>query len=195
MPDVDLMLYFSAEIALLSVFVCVFLLLHVNRQNKLATKLADKIRSLRSELQQAKKTVSAPLASPVESSGAHQELFDQLLDETLDYHAELAPDGNISLDIGLDIPLNRQVCALRYAFFLAEKEAIYAGEQGETSWPVLQQRLKELIALYQGEEKGADADNSELLTRKIADLQQEILNLQTRYIELEERYLELQGGS
>jgi hypothetical protein len=203
MPDVDVLLYFSAEIALVSLFVCVFLLLHVNRQKKLAVKLADKIRSLRGELQLAKKASAAPIQQPVQSASSYQDVLDLLLDETLDYYSELAPSGNISLDIGWDVPLERQVCALRYAFFLAEKEAVYAGEQGKASWPVLQQRLKELFALYQREEARAEpplptmtgSDDSELLTKKIVDMQQEMLNLKTRYIELEDRYQELQGGS
>jgi hypothetical protein len=206
MPEFNILFYITAEIAVVLLLLCLYLIFDVSKFKKQRVELELRIAELRKSLSQPKEKPQAIEPQPSNENQSYSETLDELLDATIDYYNSINPGGNITLDIGSDIPLDRLACSLRYAYLLAEKESFYDGDGEESHWSVLQFKLLQILDLYSDFDSSnhisvpasensslisENTDNIKLLENKIADMQQNHLNLQAKYIELEERYLEL----
>ncbi len=151
MPNSNIIMYITGEMALMLLLVCGFLLFHIKSLKKLIAKLEEKISALRKSMRSAKKAVEkaqselATASVETEEPKSFLELLEAEIDETRDYHQSLNPDRDIVLDISPDAPLERQVASLRHAFLMAEKEARYATDGEKASWDVLQSKLQQVI--------------------------------------------------
>ena len=67
---------------------------------------------------------------------------------TYEHHRSLIADRDIVLDIAPDLPMQRQVSALRHAFLNAEKEARQVGRDNTSSWQTLGVKLQQIIEFY-----------------------------------------------
>ena len=159
------LVYIFAELAALFLLVAFFLLFHVKKLKALIGKLESKVKALRHSLKAAKKATAdaqdqlADLEENQPTPKLYMDYIDQQIEDTRDYHQSLDPDRDIVLDISPDAPITRQAASLRHAFFIAEKEADYAGEEeGVPSWDVLQSKLQQIIEFYQQKAGLADID-------------------------------------
>ena len=190
MSELSLPFFIAIEIAVALFLICCFLIYHLGKLNK-------QISQLEAKASKAKNKAGSPESSDSKSGtvAAEKKSFldhlDKYIDETTERHKALNPPRDITLDIAPDSTDDRHVCALRYAFLLAEKEAYYSAEGENAGWDVLQSKLLQIVELYQVASTADDSEDTEQLKTKLSELQQEMLNLKTRHIELEERYLEL----
>lgn len=153
MPDSDVFIYFIAELAVLLLVICVFLLLNIGSLKKLIRKLEEKILSLRQSVGLSRKETKAALKKLADKEKIKPKAFLDYLDEEIEgtrsHHQSLNPDRDIVLDITPDTPVERQAASLRHAFLIAEKEARYAGDADNSSWDVLQAKFQQIIQFYQ----------------------------------------------
>lgn len=153
MPESNILLYITGELAILLLVVCVFLLFHVSKLKGLIAKLEAKIVTLRRSMKKSRKEAEKALGKLAEHQKIKPKKFldylDEAIDETRSHHQSLNPDRDIVLDISPDAPLERQADSLRHAFLIAEKEARYAGDEDESSWDVLQAKFQQIIHFYE----------------------------------------------
>lgn len=153
MPESSLLFYIAAELAVVLLIVCAFLIYHIGKQQRFAKKLEKKIVSLRESLAASRIEVTSAQQQQesVEEKTTKEfvEYLDGEIDSTLAYHQQLNPDRDIVLDIAPDSPIERQAASLRYAFLIAEKEAHYAGEGDRSDWGVLQAKFQQIIQFYE----------------------------------------------
>jgi DNA-binding ferritin-like protein (Dps family) len=185
MSQSNLLLYTTAELALLLLVVCVFLLLHVSKLRKLVAALEEKIKSLRVSIGKSRNETKRALKELVEKEGITSNSFLDYIEEeiavTHAHHQVLNPDRDIVLDIALDAPIERQVSALRHAFLIAEKEARHNDGEDQTNWEVLQAKLQQIIEFYQNAQSAGEGDENSTGTDS-ADL---IENYKSRITNLE----------
>lgn len=153
MPDSNIILYVVAEFSVLLLVICAFLFIHAKSLKALIRRLEDKVVNLRTGMAEAKKETQQALQQLTELQGVEPKTYLDFLDDEIDntrqYHQTLNPDRDIVLDIALDTPIERQIASLRHAFFIAEKEARYAGENNCSNWGVLESKLHQLIQFYE----------------------------------------------
>ena len=176
---------------------------HVKKFKKHSRQLEQELTRLGANDTSSQQPVVAPAtAEECEPVKSFLDYIDEEIDATYVHHQSLNPDRDIVLDIAPESPIERQATALRHAFFIAEKEARYAGEEDHSSWDVLVTKYQHIIQFYEsalsGQQLAADSENTSSIEMTvdnpdmlITKLQQDLLNLQTQYIELEERYLEV----
>ncbi len=152
MADSGIFLYIIAEVAVLLVVICVFLLVHIGKLKKLVTKLEEKVVALRDAVSKSRRETRDALKRLADQKKIKPKTYLYFLDEeiegTREHHQSLNPDRDIVLDITPDTPMERQVPSLRHAFLIAEKEARYAGDEQHSSWDVLQSKLQQIIEFY-----------------------------------------------
>lgn len=185
MPESSLLFYITAELAVLLLIVCIFLMMHLGKMKKLIAKLEDKIVSLRKSIGKSRNETKKALKQLAEKetipSLSFLDYLDTEIDSTRDHHQSLDPGRDIVLDIAPDAPIERQVSALRHAFLIAEKEARYAGDEDSSSWDVLQAKLQQIIQFYESanpptaEQEPAD---DTALTEEITNYKSRIQNLE-----------------
>lgn len=153
MPDSNILMYITGELAILLLVICTFMIFHASNLKKLIRKLEEKILALRQSLGKSRKETKNALKRLAEKEKIKPIKFLEYLDAeihgTRDHHQSLNPDRDIVLDISPDAPLDRQAASLRHAFLIAEKEARYAGGEDESSWDVLQAKLQQIIQFYE----------------------------------------------
>ena len=153
MPEFNLLFFIAVQLAVVLLIICGFLIYHMGRQRGLIKKLEEKIIGLRESLSVSRadvKSAQQELSSQQQTTTKDfVEYLDDEIDSTVEYHQQLNPTQDIVLDIALDSPIERQATALRYAFLIAEKEARYAGEEGVSSWQVLQTKLQQIVQFYE----------------------------------------------
>ncbi len=156
MPDSNIFLYITGELAVLLLVISIFLLFHINSLKKLIRKLEEKILNLRQSIGKSRNETKNALKKLAAKQKIKLKKYLNYLDEeitqTRDHHQSLNPDRDIVLDINPDTPIERQVTSLRHAFLIAEKEARYAGGEDESSWDVLQSKLQQIIHFYESAE-------------------------------------------
>lgn len=167
MPEFNLLFFIAVQLAVVLLIICGFLIYHMGRQRGLIKKLEEKIIGLRESLSVSRadvKSAQQELSSQQQTTTKDfVEYLDDEIDSTVEYHQQLNPTQDIVLDIALDSPLERQATALRYAFLIAEKEARYAGEEGVSSWQVLQTKLQQIVQFYESAAAAVlESDNDEL---------------------------------
>ncbi|ARN75887.1 hypothetical protein [Oceanicoccus sagamiensis] len=185
MLDSTLLFYITAELAVLLLIVCIFLMLHLGKLRKLVAKLEDKIVSLRKSIGKSRNETKKALKQLAEREDSPSLSFldylDTEIDATRDHHQSLNPDRDIVLDIAPDAPIDRQASALRHAFLIAEKEARYAGGEDSSSWEVLQAKLEQIIQFYEG----ANTPSEEPAAEEGGDASDEIAVYKSRIENLE----------
>lgn len=168
MSESNILLYTTAELAILLLAVCVFLLFHVGKLRRLVATLEEKINSLRKSMGKSRNETKKALHKLAEKEGMTSNSFLDYLDEEIEgtraHHQSLNPDRDIVLDIAPDAPMERQASALRHAFLIAEKEARYAGGEDDSSWDILQAKLQQIIQFYQSAQPVEDEIEVELDT-------------------------------
>lgn len=167
MPEFNLLFFIAVQLAVVLLIICGFLIYHMGRQRGLIKKLEEKIIGLRESLSVSRadvKSAQQELSSQQQTTTKDfVEYLDDEIDSTVEYHQQLNPTQDIVLDIALDSPIERQATALRYAFLIAEKEARYAGEEGVSSWQVLQTKLQQIVQFYESAAAAVlESDNDEL---------------------------------
>lgn len=190
MSELSLPFIIAAELAVALFLICCFLIYHVGKLRRQVSNLENKASNLGASSGEpvGEKRIDEKKDTAASASSSFLDHLDKYIDETIERHKALNPPRDITLDIAQDSSDDRHVCALRYAFLLAEKEAYYSEEGESASWDVLRSKLLQIIELYQ---VAQTTDDTEQLKAKLSDLQQDMLNLKTQHIELEERYLEL----
>ena len=152
MSESSLLFYIIAELAVLLLIVCIFLMLHLGKMRKLVARLEEKIVSLRQSIGNSRNETKKALKQLAETQDIPSLSFVNYLEteinNTCDHHQSLIPGRDIVLDIALDAPIERQTSALRHAFLIAEKEARYAGSEDSSNWDVLQVKLQQIIQFY-----------------------------------------------
>lgn len=165
MLDSRVTLYVVAEMAILLLFVSIFLLVHVSNLKKLVASLEKKIGGLRQTLATARKEAADAVKQLAEKASFkprdYLSYLDEEIERTRNHHLELNPDRDIVLDITPEAPIERQAASLRHAFLVAEKEARYAGEDDESSWDILQAKLQQIISFYAADELAATHESDE----------------------------------
>lgn len=206
MPESPIVLLVIAEIAVVLLLLCLFLLLHVRSLRQLVAALEEKIVSVRDTLKTTRQDFKAVRQRLLEREQSptlsYSEQIDAQIDATRNYHLSLDPDRDIVLDIEPDTTMERQAAALRHAFLIAEKEASLASESEEIDWDILHGKLAQIIQFYQQGSAAApepleaiDLDNLDELTpqQDSAELEtlRESLANQTRHIENLEKFKKL----
>jgi hypothetical protein len=196
-----------AEIAVVLLLLCLFLLLHVRGLRQLVAALEQKVISVRDTLKNTRQDFKAVRQQLIERDQApvlsYSEHIDAQIDATRNHHLSLDPDRDIVLDIEPDTTMERQAVALRHAFLTAEKEASLASDSEEIDWEVLHGKLGQIIQFYQqayadSEKSAADAIDLDSLLEAVppADSEalttlQETVTNQARHIENLEKFKKL----
>lgn len=163
----NMALYVTAELAVLLLFICAFLLFHIRSLKKLISRLEAKVLELRNTVVATKNNAKSKIQE-VKSSFREKTYLDyieQQIDATKDHHASQSPDRDIVLDLDTDIPEERQIAALRHAFLVMEKEAQYAAEDDSAAvWPIIHAKLQQIIHFYRTAFQGSAAATAETAT-------------------------------
>jgi hypothetical protein len=208
MPQSPIVLLVIAEIAVVLLLLCVFLLLHVRSLRQLVSALEEKIIAVRDTLKTTRQDFKAVRERLLEREQAptlsYSEHIEAQIDATRNHHLSLDPDRDIVLDIEPDTTLERQSAALRHAFLVAEQEAALAADNEGVDWDILQAKLGQIIQFYQSSQRqtepgpleAIDLDNLDDLVAppvddgELAKLQEQLAN-QTRHIENLEKFKKL----
>ncbi len=164
MPESNILLYITAELAVLLLVITIFLFFHVGHLKKLIAKLEEKIVSLRKSLGSSRKETKDALKKLAEKEDVQAEAkdfldyLDEEIENTKQYHQSLKPDRDIVLDITPDAPPERQVASLRHAMLIAEKEARYAGDDDNSNWDVLNSKFQQIIQFYESLQPKAEPE-------------------------------------
>src|SRR5262245_36229217 len=123
----DMLLYATAEIAVLLLCICAYLVFHISNLKKLIKRLEAKVLELRGTINATKQNAKAKIQEIKNNfqEKTYLEYIDAQIDATREHHASQSPDRDIVLDLDTDIPEERQIAALRHAFLVMEKEAQY----------------------------------------------------------------------
>jgi len=183
----DMLLYATAELAVMLLCICAFLVFHVRSLKKLIKRLEAKVLELRETIGATKQNAKAKIQEIKNNfqEKSYLEYIDEQIELTRDHHASQSPDRDIVLDLDTDIPEERQITALRHAFLVMEKEAQYASEDAaEKAWPVIRAKLQQIIHFYrtafQGSGSGAAAvasEADEMLLQELQNYKQRVENL------------------
>ncbi len=146
MSMTTLALIVVAELALLLLGVCIFLLFHLRRlRRRMHSQGTDA--PLRGD-----EAAVAPAPVPDSAQDESEQWLDALdarLDATRDHHLSLRPDRDIVLDLTADSDPERRVASLRHAFLVAEKEAALMADGEPVSWSMLNTKLGQLLAFIE----------------------------------------------
>ena len=136
--------------AVLLLFICGFLILHILKRKRYIKQLEDKITDIRilngtarRKQREAEQKLAELAGRPTQ---AYPDFLEEQLQSTRSYHEALNPDRDIVLDIEPEAPIERRVASLRYAFLMAEKEGNEDTEQSD--WSILQSKLEKIIEFY-----------------------------------------------
>lgn len=181
----DMLLYATAELAVLLLCICAFLVYHVGNLKKLIKRLEAKVLELRGTVTATKQNARSKIQEVKNSfqEKTYLEFIDEQIELTREHHASQSPDRDIVLDLDTDIPEERQITALRHAFLVMEKEAQYASEDDKARvWPVIQAKLQQLIHFYRTAFQGGGGDAGaseadEMLLQELQNYKQRVENL------------------
>ncbi len=191
----NLILIATAEIAVLLLLLCFFLLFQ-NRKLRLAMqKLHSRMERLVKDLKAARSAVKEARQAPAEPSADYKHFLKEHLNNVRERHSSLDSDRDIVLDIDPDTPLPRRVAALRYAILVAEKEAT-AKDGKAADWSLLERKYEQIFDFNQEYAVAAEpveVDNSEIeeLRDELSSAKKRINNLErfkALYFDLEEKW-------
>lgn len=191
----NLILILAAEAFAFCLFVIALLvwkcrkLIASNRE--LAERLAD---SAQERVRPAKAEVPAP-EQPLppmttEEEKLYVDYLDTQLEQTQDYHDQLEAPHDIVLDLDPDTPFSRRATALRYAFLLAEKEAV-AEDPESVNWSALQARYRQLLDFHEDYQPPEASEELVKLQDALDEANQRIADLEryeALYDALEEKW-------
>lgn len=142
--------YTAAELSLFLLCVSGFLLFRMRKLSQLLAALELKVQELRELIRTTKDKARELILEAREKAQSldYLSFVEAEIDRTRDFHLSHSPDQDIVLDLDVNVPLERQVAALRHAFLVAEKEASYAGDGEDPEWDVLKLKFGQIINLY-----------------------------------------------
>lgn len=180
MWDINPLSFLFGSQAILLLFICGFLLLHILKRKRYIKQLEDKITDIRilngtarRKQREAEKKLAELEGQPTQT---YPDYIDEHLEATRTYHEALNPDRDIVLDIEPEAPIERRVASLRYALLMAEKEANENAEKSD--WTILQSKLEKIIEFYglkADEQEQNKASTSEPVSSAIGE-HQELIN-------------------
>jgi len=181
----DMLLYATAELAVLLLCICAFLLIYVRNLKRLLKRLEAKILELRDTIAATKQNAKSKIQEIKNNfqEKTYLEYIDQQIELTREHHTSQSPDRDIVLDLDTDIPEERQITALRHAFLVMEKEAQYASEDDAAMvWPVIRTKLQQIIHFYRTAFQGsggaaAPSAADEMLLQELQNYKQRVENL------------------
>lgn len=181
----DMLLYATAELAVLLLCICAALIVHVRNLKKLIKRLEAKVLELRETIGATKQNAKAKIQEIKNNfqEKTYLEFIEAQIELTREHHASQSPDRDIVLDLDTDIPEERQITALRHAFLVMEKEAQYASEDDAAMvWPVIRAKLQQIIHFYRTAFQGSGGDNGpsepdEMLLQELQNYKQRVENL------------------
>jgi DNA repair exonuclease SbcCD ATPase subunit len=193
MQSTDLYFIVAAEVSVLLLVVCVFLVLQNRSLRKTVNALKERIQKAMRELKIAR-AQSNPTPTETEPQGPSlQEAIDLQIKITREHHESLGSNQDIVLDIEPGTPLPHRAAALRYAMLIAEKEAM-ANRDADTEpdWASLRERYDQLFAFnddFTGDdEQSASSEELEQLRRELENARKRVANLEkfkNLYMDLE----------
>ncbi|WP_185231535.1 hypothetical protein [Teredinibacter franksiae] len=185
----------TAEVAVLLLLICVFLLLQNRSLRGLVKKLQLRMEQLVVDLRAAR---SAAKTSKEESSAkdvGYKQMLNKQLDFIREHHDRLDAGQDLVLDLDPETPLPRRVAALRYAILQAEKEATANKLNDHADWKVLQSRYEKLFdyqAVYtQAPEAGVYPEEMDALLQELTAAKKRVQNLErfkALYFDLEQQW-------
>jgi hypothetical protein len=182
----DMLLYATAELAVLLLCICAALIFHVRNLKKLIKRLEAKVLELRETIAATKQNAKSKIQEIKNNfqEKTYLEYIDEHIELTREHHASQSPDRDIVLDLDTDIPEERQIAALRHAFLVMEKEAQYASEDDAAMvWPVIRAKLQQIIHFYRTAFQGAGGNGNgpsepdEMLLQELQNYKQRVENL------------------
>ena len=161
------------------VLLCVVVIILVKR-NKSLKELLGKLQSKLRELMGRGKAEPKPVMESPEA--AYKRLILEQISFTKEHHAGLQSDRDIVLDLAPESPLSRRAAALRYALFLAEKEATVNKPKNIPDWSVLNEKYERIFRFYEDYQSDATPPGG---VDETEDLQTELNNANKRIKNLE----------
>lgn len=180
-----------AEAFLLLISICAFLLFYLRKLKRLVKQLQDRTGQLTQDLQVTKEQKAQLQDTLTTETTSYITLLNDQILQTRRYHQTLKPTQDIKLDLNILVPKKRQIAAFRHAILTTEKEALHAGEDGETvNWDVLENKISQIIAFYQtsGKDDSQAGDDHARATEQaehLERLQQELDSRKKRIDNLE----------
>lgn len=182
-----MMLIVAAEIALLLLVVCIFLVIQNRSLRKLVSQLKQKAHDLVAELKKARAAKGGRNSTPADAQQdvlSYLDHVDAQIQKTLDHHDSLNSNQDISLDIAPGIPLPHRTASLRHALLLAEKESIsQTSDSGEPDWRGLRNRYDRIFSFL--EDFADDEDASPEISAELQGIKDELDNARKRVKNLE----------
>lgn len=153
MPVSSFVFYFVAEILVVSLVICFFLIFHIRNLKTLVRALEAKISSLRVMIKRTRGEARQAVANlekiRQQKPKNYLDFLEEQVERTRSHHEKLKPDRDIVLDIDPESPLDRQAASLRHAFLIAEQESMYSGgDDHHADWNVVESKLGQLIQFY-----------------------------------------------
>lgn len=188
----NLVIVTAVEILLVLIILCVVLLVYTRNLKGLLKNLQEKIAGLIKDLKESKAAVQAAKAE-LDPANAYQNQINDQIQHTREYHLTLDATQDIALDLNTEAPFERQVAAFRHAMLIAEKEALYASEDENPNWNILQSKLSQLIQFYRASPAPATDSPSE---EELNNLQAELDSSKKRIDNLEKfkkLFFEMEG--
>jgi hypothetical protein len=197
MPVSPFVFYFVAEIMVVLLIICLFLLFHVRGLKNLISALEAKILSLRVMIKRTRGEARQAAANlekiRQQKPKNYLDFLDEQIERTRTHHEKLKPDRDIVLDIDPESPADRQAASLRHAFLIAEQEAMYSGgDDHHPDWNVLEAKFSQLIQFYKDNLSSASIQPVGIEdTTEVDQLRKRIENLEEfkkLYFELEKKW-------
>lgn len=202
MNSSNMMLIVAAEIALLLLVICIFLVVQNRSLRQLIAQMKEKAQGLIKELKQAKldtqhlqQESSAQVEDNSHPQSSYLDFIEEQIELTRNHHSNLNSSQDIVLDIAPEAPLVHRTPALRHAMLLAEKNAIGLIQNNESpDWEELGKRYETIFNFYEDFSEEAGDNNSgeaEAIKAELENAQKRVANLEKfkkLYFELEEKW-------
>lgn len=153
-------------------------------------KLKKQIKNLMARLAKAPPPAHSPAIEqpqdvfPEEPDAGYEAQVDEQLGRTWDYHQEQNPPQDIALDLDPDVPSQRRTAALRYAFLVAEKEAV-AADPHQVNWALLEARYQQLLDFHNDYPAASPLEAASTLQEEVEQLHAELSQAKKRIDNLE----------
>jgi len=186
MPLDNLAFIITVEVAGVLLIVCAILIYLNISQRKLIKKLQARMTELIEELQLARQTPPPPAPPPQRPAKAYLAYVDEQIELSKEHHLTLDSEQDIALDLAPDVALPKRAAALRYAVFLAEKEALMAADGTDDDaafdWTQIHNKYHQIFDFYDDYSDSPDTNDDAQI---IAAMTQELLNAKKRINNLE----------
>lgn len=192
MQSTDLYFIIAAEVCVLLLVVCAFLVFQNRNLRKTINALKERVQKVMRDLKAARAQAPVANAEPAVQGPTLQEAIDLQIKLTKQHHSGLGSNQDIVLDIEPGTPLPHRAAALRYAMLIAEKEAMANRDaDAEPDWASLRERYDQLFAFnddFAEDEESASSEEVDQLKRDLENARKRVSNLEkfkNLYMDLE----------